>query len=129
MKSRGKMILFADADGASKFADFERLENALKSSSDKFEVSFKAQSFPNPTNLRFISFFFQINISNIHKILCPYLNFIRKKTLLCVVRGVHWKSSRLPNVRPTARFSCTDFTFSSGSCASEAFETRNADLR
>jgi hypothetical protein len=39
MKSRGKMILFADADGASKFSDFERLENSLlKNASKSLEV-------------------------------------------------------------------------------------------
>jgi len=29
MKSRGKLILFADADGASKFSDYEKLENTI----------------------------------------------------------------------------------------------------
>jgi hypothetical protein len=40
MKSRGKLILFADADGASKFSDLEKLENAIKKSSENFEVKF-----------------------------------------------------------------------------------------
>ena len=39
MKSRGKLILFADADGASKFSDCEKLESAIKKTSDDFEVS------------------------------------------------------------------------------------------
>ena len=39
-KSRGKIILFADADGASKFSDVDKLENALKKNATKadFEV-------------------------------------------------------------------------------------------
>lgn len=40
MKSRGKLILFADADGASKFSDFERLEKIVKKNCSSFEVSF-----------------------------------------------------------------------------------------
>ncbi len=39
MKSRGKLILFADADGASKFSDFEKLESAIKKSTENFEVN------------------------------------------------------------------------------------------
>lgn len=39
MKSRGKLILFADADGATKFSDFEKLENVAKKNSTSFEVS------------------------------------------------------------------------------------------
>jgi hypothetical protein len=38
MKSRGKLILFADADGASKFSDYEKLENCINKNSDNFEV-------------------------------------------------------------------------------------------
>ena len=38
MKSRGKLILFADADGATKFSDFEKLENAVLSSNKSLEV-------------------------------------------------------------------------------------------
>jgi hypothetical protein len=38
MKSRGKLILFADADGASKFSDCEKLENAITKDSENFEV-------------------------------------------------------------------------------------------
>ena len=38
MKSRGKMILFADADGASKFSDYEKLENAIRKNSNSLEV-------------------------------------------------------------------------------------------
>lgn len=37
MKSRGKLILFADADGASKFSDFERLENVILKNSNSIE--------------------------------------------------------------------------------------------
>lgn len=39
MKSRGKMILFADADGASKFIDYERLENAILKNASSLEVN------------------------------------------------------------------------------------------
>lgn len=39
MKSRGKLILFADADDAARFSDFENLENAINSS-EGFEVYF-----------------------------------------------------------------------------------------
>ena len=38
MKCRGKLILFADADGASKFSDFERLENTILKNSTSLEV-------------------------------------------------------------------------------------------
>lgn len=38
MKSRGKMILFADADGASKFSDYEKLENTIRKNSNSLEV-------------------------------------------------------------------------------------------
>lgn len=38
MKSRGSLILFADADGASKFCDFERLEKAILSDSPNLET-------------------------------------------------------------------------------------------
>jgi hypothetical protein len=38
MKSRGKLILFADADGATKFSDFEKLENIAKKNSSSFDV-------------------------------------------------------------------------------------------
>ncbi|CAF0710041.1 unnamed protein product [Brachionus calyciflorus] len=37
MKCRGKLILFADADGASKFSDFERLEKIVKTNSSSLE--------------------------------------------------------------------------------------------
>lgn len=37
MKSRGSLILFADADGASKFSDFERLEKAVLKDSINLE--------------------------------------------------------------------------------------------
>lgn len=37
-KSRGKLILFADADGASRFRDVERLENAVLKNSTSLEV-------------------------------------------------------------------------------------------
>ena len=38
MKSRGKLILFADADGATRFSDFERLEKALKDKCTSLDV-------------------------------------------------------------------------------------------
>jgi len=37
-KSRGKLILFADADGASRFCDVERLENAVLKNSTSLET-------------------------------------------------------------------------------------------
>ena len=45
MKSRGKLILFADADGATRFKDFERLENICKKNSSDFEVKLKIEKF------------------------------------------------------------------------------------
>jgi hypothetical protein len=38
MKSRGSLILFADADGATRFSDFEKLENAILKNSSSLEV-------------------------------------------------------------------------------------------
>lgn len=38
MKARGKLILFADGDGASKFSDFERLENTIIKNSSSLDV-------------------------------------------------------------------------------------------
>lgn len=38
MKSRGSLILFADADGATKFSDFERLENSILKDSSNLET-------------------------------------------------------------------------------------------
>lgn len=38
MKSRGNLILFADADGASRFLDFERLEKAILKDSKSLET-------------------------------------------------------------------------------------------
>lgn len=38
MKSRGKLILFADADAATRFSDFERLEQAVLKNSSSLEV-------------------------------------------------------------------------------------------
>jgi hypothetical protein len=45
MKSRGKLILFADADGASKFSDFQRLEQAVLKNSTNLEVKKKKKIF------------------------------------------------------------------------------------
>lgn len=39
MKSRGKIILFADADGATRFSDFERLEQACLKNCSSLEVN------------------------------------------------------------------------------------------
>jgi len=39
MKSRGKLILFADADGATRFSDFERLEKQVMNNLTSPEVS------------------------------------------------------------------------------------------
>jgi hypothetical protein len=39
IKSRGSLILFADADGATKFSDFEKLENVLLKNSTSLEVN------------------------------------------------------------------------------------------
>jgi dolichyl-phosphate beta-glucosyltransferase len=39
MKSRGKLILFADADGATRFCDFERLEKQIMSNLTSPEVN------------------------------------------------------------------------------------------
>jgi hypothetical protein len=38
MKSRGKLILFADADGATRFCDFERLEKQIMNNCTSPEV-------------------------------------------------------------------------------------------
>lgn len=38
MKSRGNMILFADADGATRFSDFERLEKAILKDSSNLQT-------------------------------------------------------------------------------------------
>ena len=38
MKSRGKLILFADADGASKFSDYEKLENTILKNTSSLDV-------------------------------------------------------------------------------------------
>lgn len=38
MKSRGQLILFADADGASRFSDLERLEQAVLKNSQSLDV-------------------------------------------------------------------------------------------
>lgn len=38
LSARGTLLLFADADGATRFADFEKLENFIKSSSDYSSV-------------------------------------------------------------------------------------------
>lgn len=38
MKSRGKFILFADADGASKFSDFQKLESSVLKNGHSLEV-------------------------------------------------------------------------------------------
>ncbi len=38
LSSRGKLLLFADADGATKFADFERLETEIKKTKETNEV-------------------------------------------------------------------------------------------
>ena len=40
MRSRGQIILFADADGATRFSDFEKLENKIKSNTDNIDVGF-----------------------------------------------------------------------------------------
>lgn len=49
MKSRGNMILFADADGATRFSDFERLEKAILKDSSNLQVrlNFSKFSFEN----------------------------------------------------------------------------------
>ena len=39
MKSRGKMILFADADAATRFSDFEKLEQSILKNSTSLDVS------------------------------------------------------------------------------------------
>lgn len=39
MKCRGKLILFADADGATKFSDFEKLENTVLKNGSSLDVS------------------------------------------------------------------------------------------
>ena len=39
MKSRGKMILFADADAATRFSDFEKLEQAILKNSISIDVN------------------------------------------------------------------------------------------
>ena len=38
MKSRGSLILFADADGATRFSDFEKLENSILKNSSSLQV-------------------------------------------------------------------------------------------
>ncbi len=49
LSSRGRLLLFADADGATKFADFEKLETEIKKiketnevciSNDRFNITF-----------------------------------------------------------------------------------------
>jgi len=39
MKSRGQMILFADADGATRFSDFEKLERSILKNSTTLDVN------------------------------------------------------------------------------------------
>jgi hypothetical protein len=38
MKSRGELILFADADGASRFSDFSKLEDRVVKNCETLEV-------------------------------------------------------------------------------------------
>ena len=38
MKSRGKIILFADADGATRFSDFEKLEQSILKNCESVDV-------------------------------------------------------------------------------------------
>lgn len=53
MKSRGKLILFADADGASKFSDYEKLENTILKNTSSLDV-YKAYHILYITNNPFI---------------------------------------------------------------------------